>query len=510
MLGLLALSTGALAQPLPLTGTVVTARSNNAIAGSTVAIYDQASGDLIETCTANAQGKFRSTHLFERGETIRVEFSAEGFVGDTKNYTIKSGKTGNVPLQREAGAPPPQGQNPAPRPTGTGAGGGGAKGIAIKGVVKSDKSEYLKGVSVTFSRLEQEDVIVDSDESRGNGSFQSEPSFKKGDEVIVVLKKDGYSEERIQVSLRNRSRDTTIVCVLKTRIFIAGHVDHTSGTALHGVQLSYQTKNGPFVQAVTTNHLGYYDFDVPTPFAPGMDITIRAEKEGYKPEMRTHNIKLQENQVNFIMKRWIEVGIEQGFRIFDEKNRPLKGAYLMYYDLDSMKTIRVPVPDNGVLVRKIKTEPSKTVTFDVERKGYKNPPPIKITFGDDGLLQYEPVYLAKNSSNCPCWMYATIGLAGVSGTLYAVSSAKLAKHEEPNNPDPRGDYNTGITQRRIGTVVGGLALGAFTGWIICTAKESAATAVDTERARQSHSGLVPWSPPPGEAQGFHIGIAYRF
>ncbi len=513
LLGFFVLNTGALAQPMPLTGTVVTARSNSAIAGATVAIYDQASGGLIETCTANVQGKFRSAHRFERGEKIRAVFSAEGFVGLTKEYTIKSGKTGNVPLQREAGAPPPQGKpstpnRPSGTPGGTGTGtGSGARDFAVKGVVKSDKSELLKDVNVKFYRLDREDEIVDSDESVGDGSFKSGPFFKKGDEVIVVLKKNGYSDERVQVSLRNRGRDTTIAVLLKTRIFIAGHVVHTSGTALQDVQISYQRKDGPFVQAVKTNHLGYFDFDVPAPFAPGMDITIRAEKEGYKPEMRTHNIKLQENQVNFIMKRWTEVGIPQGFRIFDDKNRPLKGAFVSYFDLDSMKRIRVPVPENGVLERTIKTEPSKTITFDIERKGYK-PYPLKITFGDDGLLKYEPVYLTKNGSKCPCWLYATLGLAGVSGTLFAVSSATLAKHEDPKNLNRLDDYDTGVTQRRISTVAGGLALGAFTGWIICTARESARNEVETERSR--HSGLVPWSPPPGEAQGFQIGIAYRF
>lgn len=479
------------AQKIALTGRLRTP-GDAAVRDAEVLIYDVRTNTLVDRCYSDAAGVFISGKVLEKGQQIRVEISADNFSTFKKNYTIKTGKAGKIVLSPLAG---------------NGTGGAGGSGLRIKGTVKADQVELVKNAIVSFYYTGEEEM-TDNGLTNEKGEFQSAPRFKKGDVITVVVKKNGYGEARKEVEFRE-NRDVKVDFIMTTRTFIAGFVaDARTGQSLQGVSISYQSKEGPFIEAIKTNSNGYFDFDVPAPFIPGDKITIRAEKEEkeeknrYVPEEKTHIITLAENRLNFVIQKWADKGVDMGIRVQNKKGKPMPGVEIRYFDIDTNKII---TPDNGLVKMNIKKAPGDKVQFQLLKSGYKLETPFHTLSKEFQIID---IKMEKDGSKCPCWLYTALGLTAASGTAYGLYSASYNDYKDFKNLNRETDYDKSTTWLRVGTVAGGLALGAFIGWTVCLSKEAKRNReADRLMKRQSFVPLVPSGDSP---QFIQIGIAYQF
>ena len=458
-------------------------RSSNGtrISGAKVSIFDAGNGTLLNTCYSNAQGVFISERVLRLNQRIRVEIAADGFELFTRQYTIRSGRTGWINLTTST------------RPV--------IRAVSIKGTIKSDQVSLLKDVIVSFYYWNQEKA-EDNDISDEKGQYNSEKRFKIGDKIVVVAKKTNYSEESKTIEIKD-DRDVTVDFVLKTRTYIAGFVaDARTGQFLQDAQISYQSKEGPFNSVIRTNQSGYFDFDVPAPFNPGDQITVRVEKEGYAPEEKRPTITTSENKLNFLITKWQDKGIDLGIRVFNKKNKPLRGVEISYFDID---TNTVLTPEDGAVLLNIKKAPGDLIHFDLLKSGYKLEP-REHTLRKE--LQYIDIKMEKAGSKCPCWLYTGLGLAAVSGTGYLLYDSKYKKADNIKNPNWESDYKKSTTWLRVGTISGGLAIGALTGSLICLTKE--ARNYREAEAKRRRTGFAPLIQADDASQSLQLGIAYTF
>lgn len=489
-----------MAQTVALTGNIVSRSTQRAISNADVSIFESGTDNLLDQCRSGSDGRFSSKNLFAKGQKITVSVTANGFTTVEKEYTINTGKAGKIEMPAAPVSPN--------RPTGqTGASQTPANLYRIRGTIGSDEPALLKGVNVVFFKEgDDEENLLDSKETNEKGQYESEPRFKKGDRIVVRVKKNGFTEQQ-ETAVFNENKDVVKGFTLKTRTFIAGSVLKSNGQPLDKAQISYQTKDGPWIDIIKTNTKGYFDFDVPAPFKPGETLNIRTEKDKYKPVTIKHTIVLAENQVNFVLKQWLEEYTPINFHILDRKGRKIKGANISHYDdVDSFKTLINNIRDVNPYQLKVKTEPGKDITFTISKKGYADYPQ-PYTLKKDGKVQDIFIKMEKSKSSCPCWLYAGLGIGAGSLTMYSLSYLSDKKYDDFNNESRQSDRTRSTNQLMAGHITASLSALAFISWRICEKKQKDREEGDVHR--RARTSFVPFIK-QDLAQTVQIGIAYRF
>ncbi|WP_373548181.1 carboxypeptidase-like regulatory domain-containing protein [Haliscomenobacter sp.] len=465
---------------ISLYGTVWSEQGNG-IPSAELRIYDQNTGALLTQCVSGSNGAFTSPRVLRRGIQVRVQISVDGYEPLTKEYTINTGNTANtiklIPL----------------------------KLFRISGVIRSDQGLYLKDVSVTFYRGNEDDPAAISITNEA-GEYASKSIFKRGDRIRVIIHKLNFVDQS-KLIVFDQSKDMVLDFVVTMRTYIAGTVlDGSTGQVVPDVQISYQSQQGPFVDAVLTNSRGLFDFDVPNSFIPGNGITIRAEKPGYKAGEVRHTITLSENRVNFVIKKWTAEGIPLGFKVHNSKGKPLPNVGITYFDdVDSNKNVTLLIPESGELVQRIKTEPGKDKIFTFSKPGYRTTPKNH-TFKE--RLEYVDITLEKDGSKCSWLLYTGAGLVVGSGVSYIIYSGHRNDYQDKLNPDRETAYDNSKTFLRTGTSAAGLGIGAFIGWFICKEVEKKKQRLELEKMRRLGFAPIIFSDP--YAQKTQIGFALRF
>jgi hypothetical protein len=118
-------------------------------------------------------------------------------------------------------------------------------------------------------------------------------------------------------------------------------------------------------------------------------------------------------------------------------------------------------------------EPGKSIEFTITKRGYKEQI-YTHRFGGEGF-ESKILTLENSRSNARYWLFSAIGLGAVSGTGYGLYQGTYKDYTTADAANREDTYKKATTQLRIGTIAGGLAIGALTGWIVCKIKENRRT-----------------------------------
>jgi len=479
---LLSLASGLAAQNrFAIIGNVRSA-SGVALRNAEVSFADASGNALGEPCVTNSNGRFRSEPSFTVNQvvvlTVTLDGYSEGSARHTVTRTAAGSNVGTITLQPAA---------------------------FVMGTVRSEQGAAVKDAVVTFFDKNDQQlggpVLSDVD-----GRYKSGAIFKNGQNLTVRAKKTGFSEGAVSLKIANGSNGAnTANFTLRTMTVISGFVsDSVTSDAMPGAEVSFFDKEGRLIQSRSTDSRGYYDFE--TDFSFGEVIKVRAEKKDYFPKeevLRIVKPEREENRRDFRLPKKEDRGVRLGIRVYNRKRKSLEGAKITYEDRGRKEVV---TPTSGESMLKITQRAGTRMKFRVTKAGYREVV-REHTLGEG--VDYAEIYLEKSKSKCPCWLYASIGLAVASGTShFAIYKPNYNNYEDLKNLNRENDYNKAATGRRITTVSGGLALGALTGWLICRHKEK-------QRLREAdvRSGRMGFAPllPDASQPGVHlIGFAYQF
>lgn len=470
-------SIGGIFAQITLKGRIVDALGNG-IRGASITFFD-AAGTQQDDCSTNSRGEFSlATRAFVAGRQIRIEVRAEGFDDYKKDYTLRTGDFRTITL------------TPL---------------FFIRGTVKSDEGFLLKDAMITVYDQSNPDKVIFNKPTDEKGAFESEKLFKKGQKLIISVSKPGFAEGTEEIEIKSREFET-VHFVVDRRLFISGYVvDSVTRQPIQGADVFFFNRNdGRAIKTVKTNQSGYYDFDAP--FTPGEVIRVRIEKNpDYAPVEKTLSIikhEIAPPRLDFDFPKWEDRGLKIDFRIKNKKFKPIETAEIRWIDGRGQEQKKYTSVAGEALVTIRGYKPGTKIDFRVNKPGYRE----ELFFHNMATqIEFKEVTLEKLNS-CQCWLYAAIGLAAVSATGFVTGEISYKKHKEIKNLDFQDDYDQAKLKRRIGRVAGGLAIGAFTGWLICKSQEKKKNMkIEQKRKRMS---ATPWT--PLDAPGIQIGVAFRF